>query len=188
MLPTPCSRLQKVIALHQNRLWYLWPCIQWQVCSFSLLWTRKRTWTDSLNPNQYDYSYYVQKGRPRNKFFKSVTKLPISFMGYLFVDDANIVQGSDDVNTSGKALIPNFQEFIQWWNGGIRASGGVVCPKKTKWFLIDFKLNGKDYEYWSIEDIPGDILITSGRIYNKDHTERTIISKWISQHPAYPLK
>ena len=45
-------------------------------------------------------------------FFTSITKLLISFMEYLFVDDADIVQGSGDVNTSGKSLIQNFQEFM----------------------------------------------------------------------------
>ena len=93
------------------------------------------------------------------KFFTSITKLPISFMGYLFVDNADIVQGYGDVNTSGKALIPNFQESMKRWNGGIRDSGGSIFPNKTKWFLIDFKYNGKDYEYRSIEDMPGNILI-----------------------------
>ena len=66
------------------------------------------------------------------KSITSITKLPIYFMGYLFVDDSDIVQGSDDVNTSGESLLPDFQEFMRQWNSSIRASGGAVCPKKTK--------------------------------------------------------
>ena len=73
------------------------------------------------------------------KFFISITKLLICFMGYLFIDNSNIFQGFDNVNTSSKVLIPEFQELMKRWNGGIRASGGAVCPKKTKWFLIDYK-------------------------------------------------
>ena len=53
------------------------------------------------------------------KFNTSITRLPISFMGYLFVDDADIIQGSDDVNTSGESLLSDFQEFMRRWNGGI---------------------------------------------------------------------
>ena len=85
----------------------------------------------------------------RMKLLTSITKAPISLMGYLFVDDANIMQGADNINTSKEDLIPNFQEFMKRWNGGIRASGGEVCPNKTEWFLIDFKWNGSDYEYQS---------------------------------------
>ena len=55
----------------------------------------------------------------RMKFDTSITRLPISFMGYLFVDDADIVQGSDDVNTSGKSLLSDFQKFMRRWNGSI---------------------------------------------------------------------
>ena len=47
----------------------------------------------------------------RMKFITSITKLPISFMGYLFVDNADIVQGSDNVNTSSKSLLPDFQNL-----------------------------------------------------------------------------
>ena len=85
-----------------------------------------------------------KKAGHRIKFLTSITKLPISFMGYLFVDNADIVQGSKNVDTNDESLLPNFQEFMRQWNGSIRASGGAVCPNKTKWFLIDFKCNGKD--------------------------------------------
>ena len=32
-------------------------------------------------------------------------------MGYLFFDNADIVQGSDDVNTSSKTLSPTFKSL-----------------------------------------------------------------------------
>ena len=35
------------------------------------------------------------------------------FIGYLFVNNDDIVQGSDNFNTSGESLIPNFQEFTR---------------------------------------------------------------------------
>ena len=66
----------------------------------------------------------------RMKLITSVTRLPISFMGYLFVNDANIVQGPINVKTSGKSLLSDFQEFMRQWNGGIRASGGDNFQRK----------------------------------------------------------
>ena len=104
-------------------------------------------------------------------FFTSITKLPI-FTGYLFDENADIVQGYYNINTSGKSLLPDFKGFMRQWNGGIRASGGAVCQKKIKWFLIDFKRNGKNYGYRSIKDMPGEISIL-----DKDGTMITITPK-----------
>ena len=43
--------------------------------------------------------------------------------------------------------------------GGIRASGGAICPNKTKWFLIDYVWKRNKFVYRSIEDMPGNISI-----------------------------
>lgn len=42
------------------------------------------------------------------EFLTSITKIVISFIGYLFADKANIMQGADNVNTSREDIIPNF--------------------------------------------------------------------------------
>ena len=38
-----------------------------------------------------------------------VSKQEISFMGFAFVDDADLVTGAEDVNTSGATMIAWFQ-------------------------------------------------------------------------------
>ena len=86
-------------------------------------------------------------------------------MVYLSVDNTDIVKGSDNVNTSSEALIPNFQQFMRWWNGGIKASDRLVYLNKTKLFLIDFKWNGSYYKYQPIEDMPGNISIPNEEGY-----------------------
>ena len=45
------------------------------------------------------------------------------------------------------------------WNGGIRATGGLIAANKTRWFLVDFKWNGNDYKYRTIADMPGNITL-----------------------------
>ena len=92
------------------------------------------------------------------KFLTYITKVPISFMVFTFVHNANLVQVTDDVNTRGEDLIPTFQAFMRQWNSGIRTSASAICPTKTKWFL-DFEWNVSDYEYCTIEDMPGNISI-----------------------------
>ena len=61
---------------------------------------------------------------------------------------------------------------MRWWNGSIRPSGGSICPKKTTWFLIDFEWNGSNYEYYSVEDMPGNISVP-----DEEHSMITITRK-----------
>ena len=57
-----------------------------------------------------------------------ISKQEISFMGFAFVDDADLVSGAEDVNTSGATMIARFQAMITCWNGGICATGDLIAP------------------------------------------------------------
>ena len=69
----------------------------------------------------------------------AISKKSFSFLGFSFVDDADLAQTADNINSPGEELIPDFQAFMNRWNGGIRASGGLIATNKTRWFLVDFK-------------------------------------------------
>ena len=68
----------------------------------------------------------------------AITKMILSLMGFAFVDNADLAQAAPDHETSGEEMINDIQEFMRRWEGSIRASGGAICPNKTKWFLIDY--------------------------------------------------
>ena len=42
----------------------------------------------------------------------AISKQEISFMGFAFVDDADLVTGAEDVNTSGATMIARFQAMM----------------------------------------------------------------------------
>ena len=54
-------------------------------------------------------------------------------MGYLLIDNTDIVQGYEDVNTSGKALIPNFKKL---------SDSGTVVSELQAVQCIERKQNG----------------------------------------------
>ena len=83
----------------------------------------------------------------------------INFLGYTFVDDTDIVQSSKDPYDRGENIIPIIQEAIDHWEGGIRASGGVLVPKKCLWYLIDFKWANGKWTYRSKRDMPANLTI-----------------------------
>ena len=62
----------------------------------------------------------------------AITKIILSLTGFAFVDDADLAQAASDQDISKEEIIDEFQEFIQRWEGGICASGGAICPNKTK--------------------------------------------------------
>ena len=62
----------------------------------------------------------------------------LTLIGFAFVDDADLAQAASEQGTSGEEMIEEFQDFMRRWKGGIRATGGAICPNKTKWFLINY--------------------------------------------------
>ena len=45
------------------------------------------------------------------------------------------------------------------WCGGIRATGGLIAPTKTRWFLVAFSWDGLDWQYHTNDSLPGDITL-----------------------------
>jgi hypothetical protein len=58
---------------------------------------------------------------------------------FAFVNDADVIHSKDDVNTPGEIIAAKMQDFVDLWEGSIRATGGALEPSKSYWYLIDFK-------------------------------------------------
>jgi hypothetical protein len=56
-------------------------------------------------------------------------------------------------------MTASFHRFMNRWNRGLRATGGLIATAKTRWFLVDFKWTGLDYEYRTIADMQGNITL-----------------------------
>jgi len=83
----------------------------------------------------------------------------LSLVGFAFVEDADLVDGSFDVDIPGEEFIKGFQSAMDRWCGILRATDGMIAPDKSKWFLIDFKWTGSDYVYRSLQEMPGEITL-----------------------------
>ena len=59
-----------------------------------------------------------------------ISKHEISFMGFAFVDDADLIASAEDVNTSGATMIARFQAMMTCWDYGIRATGELPLRKQ----------------------------------------------------------
>lgn len=73
-----------------------------------------------------------------------LSKSTMEFVRYAFVDDTDLVQIGPSINSSGEEVRCQMQEALNWWEGGLRATGGALVPSKSHWYLIDFCwANGK---------------------------------------------
>jgi hypothetical protein len=67
------------------------------------------------------------------------------------------------VNTKGEEMVASFHRFMNRWNGGLRATGGLIAAAITRWFLVDFRWTGSDYEYRTIANMPGIITLPDAK-------------------------
>jgi hypothetical protein len=89
----------------------------------------------------------------------------ITMVCYAFVDDADVIQATCDVNQNGEAVVPQIQRSVDRWEGGLRATGWALVPSKSHWYLIDLFWTGKLWRYQKMEEMPGklSILDTTGQ-------------------------
>jgi hypothetical protein len=72
-------------------------------------------------------------------FFKtSISSKKISYVGFSFVDDTDQVQTGRFPGEDCNSIAEQMQLAVDEWEGGLRATGGALDPKKSHWYLIDF--------------------------------------------------
>ncbi|CAJ1929260.1 unnamed protein product [Cylindrotheca closterium] len=74
------------------------------------------------------FGYTSQTALTNEEFFASC---------FCFVDDTDVMESNNNVETTGEDLLPSVQSALDLWSGGISATGGAINP--AFWWLIDFK-------------------------------------------------
>jgi hypothetical protein len=110
-------------------------------------------------------------------FVSALSSSIIAFVCYAFVDDTDLVHARPGQEHQGKYLIPEMQEAVDNWEGGLRASGGALVPSKSHWYLVDFKWMNDSWRYCSIEDNPGELSML-------DHTATRATFDWVKVSEA----
>jgi ribonuclease HI len=92
-------------------------------------------------------------------FLTAISVSLVVFVCYAFVDDTDVVHTAQDVHTTGEDILLQMQDVIDHWEGGLRATGGAIVPKKSYWYLIDWIYDRGNWRYATQADIPGDLTI-----------------------------
>ena len=91
------------------------------------------------------------------------SKNPLTLLEYMvacytFVDDTDLVNNS---STNPMELLSDMQRMINHWQGGLFATGGLLVPSKSYWYLVDFKWNEAKgtWQYKKNNDNPGTLVL-----------------------------
>ena len=66
-------------------------------------------------------------------FRTAITLSCLQFVGFSFVDDADILHTDIHVDTPGELLLLTIQKSIDIYNGGLHSSGGALKLEKCDW-------------------------------------------------------
>jgi hypothetical protein len=100
---------------------------------------------------------------PQKKGYGCEIVNPISgerykFVGYTFVDDTDLVEskvGCWDLPT----IVSGMQDALDTWEGSLKATCGVIAPKKTFWYLVSFEWKAGQWKYSSIQDTHANLYV-----------------------------
>ena len=72
-------------------------------------------------------------------------------------------------------MIQKMQALMIDWCGYVCATGGLIAPAKTGWFMVSFFWNGNKWEYGTKNSLPGDITLPDkdGNLYTVNREEPT---------------
>jgi len=64
-------------------------------------------------------------------FKLAISGMQVSFVGYVFINDTNLVQTS--LTSTGQEVTPLIQVALSLWEQGLCAMGGALVPEKSFW-------------------------------------------------------
>jgi hypothetical protein len=84
-----------------------------------------------------------------------------SFVCYTFIDDSDIVHSCLHTSISGDtaSLVLQMQNAVDTWEGGLRASRGMLVSTKSYWFLIHFVFEQNCWQFARFNETPGNIIV-----------------------------
>ena len=84
----------------------------------------------------------------------------LSMVGFLFVDDTDLVVFAREDQDDPETIIQVLQERVRAWHGSLRATGGALRAEKCSWSIAAYHWKEGNPQYHSVDSLPGQISIT----------------------------
>jgi hypothetical protein len=112
-------------------------------------------------------------------FTSALSKLSTTLVGFAFVDDTDLVTSGPMMSL--EEVKTRIQKSLIAWEGGIRATGGAIEPKKSHWYLVDFDWSNGEPRYRTVRETNGKLQVRDpmGNVQTLSqlepwHAERTL--------------
>ena len=91
-----------------------------------------------------------------------ISNIVFHMVCFSFVDDTDIINTLEEGNYDIRQLIERTQKALNYWQGGLLATGGTLVPSKSYWYLIDFHCTPDgNWKYKTIEQSPGELKLNT---------------------------
>jgi len=114
-------------------------------------------------------------------FTTAISLQTISVICSMFVDDCDLWKSSKSTTATGEDIAPQMQKAADAWEGCLAATGGALSPKKSFWYLVDYKWTGTQWDYGTKAEMPANLTMKDRkgvthvlRRHKADHTEKTL--------------
>ena len=102
---------------------------------------------------------YLLQDEGYGAFFKaSISGMELSFVGYAFVDDMDLVT-IPAKQVRAHDIAKEMQDMVDIWEGGIQATGSAIVLEKSHWYLVDFKWENDTWRYATIDETPAELYV-----------------------------
>jgi hypothetical protein len=91
------------------------------------------------------------------QFQAALSKISTTLVGFAFVDDTDLVTSGPRMELQD--VISRIQKALTAWEGGIRATGGAIEPRKSHWYLIDFAWKDGQPTYRRVSETGGSLRV-----------------------------
>jgi hypothetical protein len=91
------------------------------------------------------------------KFESALSRVATVLVGFAFVDDTDLITSKPRISL--ESVLERIQNALTAWEGGIRASGGAIEPKKSHWYLVDFGWKDGQPYYLSTAQTGGELKV-----------------------------
>jgi hypothetical protein len=123
-------------------------------------------------------------------FFKtSISGKQIRYVGFSFVGNTDQVQTGRFPGEDCNSIAEQMQMAVDEWEGGLRATGGALDPKKSHWYLIDFIWQFGEWRLARKDEHIAEILIRDStgkksQLIDWKWRKRAQLWVWTNAHPG----
>ena len=78
-----------------------------------------------------------------------------SIVGFAWVNDTDLVHSAKNSITPAEDILEEAQDMLSMWEGVLLATRAALVPKKSFWYMIDFKFKDGKWKYRSKRVMPG---------------------------------